>query len=183
MIYGECRCGVGEKLGWPNLAAASTGVVVLVEWNWQAATRSLVESTEPTQLPAPSEQVRRAIAALLGSQRVGDGVGDDALTDQMIIVADHFRVPEAYFTDPTVGERIAARRRAEIAARRDLAASEEELRDAMRRAGVTAMTRGCRGGIDRLPPRDQAAANRALAHLLLDLDNAEADDEALTTPS
>jgi hypothetical protein len=97
----------------------------------------------------------------------------------MIIVADYFRVPEAYFTDPTVGERIAARRRADTAARRNLAASEDELRDAMRRAGITAMRRGCRGRTDRLPPRDQAVANQALTRLILDLDTPE--DAALTT--
>lgn len=150
--------------------------------------RSLMESTDPAQRPAPSEQVHRTIAALLGSPPAREGVPDDALTDQMIIVADYFRVPEAYFTDPTVGERIAARRRAETAARRDLAASEDELRDAMRQAGVTAMTRGCRGGTDWLSPRDQAAANRVLARLILELDNADLDnadmhDQARTTPS
>jgi putative serine protease PepD len=80
-------------------------------WGLAPATRRLLDTADPAEAASRDRQIDRAIASFL-AQPVGSTVElDDALADQLIILADHFGVEQAYFTDPDVGETVAARRR------------------------------------------------------------------------
>jgi hypothetical protein len=142
-------------------------------WNWPLATQRLLDTMELPEVARRSAQVERALAAMLTRRPGHQGEPSAALLDQMIILADHFEVPEAYFTDPAVGRRIDSRRHSDAEARRELAASEQELRDALRLTGSKVTC--CRGAPYARSPREQTKVNRALTRLVLEPDEDEPD--------
>jgi putative serine protease PepD len=80
-------------------------------WGLAVATRQLLDTADPAEAGRRNPQVDRAITAFL-AQPAGSPVEmDDALSDQALILAHHFRVHESYFTDRGVADRITAERR------------------------------------------------------------------------
>lgn len=78
-------------------------------WGLAEATRQLLGTADPAEAGRRDAQIERSIRSLL-AQPAGSVELDDALADQLIILAHHFGVEEAYFTDPEVAEAAAARR-------------------------------------------------------------------------
>ncbi|GAA5165986.1 hypothetical protein GCM10023321_56710 [Pseudonocardia eucalypti] len=79
------------------------------EWGLAEATRQLLGTADPAEAGRRDAQIERSIRSFL-AQPAGAVELDDALADQLIILAHHFGVEEAYFTDPDVAEAAAARR-------------------------------------------------------------------------
>lgn len=78
-------------------------------WGLAEATRHLLDTADPAEAGQRDRQIDRAIRAFL-AQPAGSVELNDVLADQLIILARHFGVEEAYFLDPDVVESTAARR-------------------------------------------------------------------------
>lgn len=129
------------------------------------ATRQLLDTADPAEAGRRTPQVERAIAAFL-AQPAGPVTGlNDALADQMLILAHHFRVDEAYFTDPAVAEDVTARRRRgdwSVGASASRPASAGEARGLTATGAQGAGTRGAGTGGASVEPAD-ARRSRTLA--------------------
>jgi putative serine protease PepD len=79
-------------------------------WGLAEATRHLLDTADPAEAGQRDRQIDRAIRSFL-AQPAGSVELNDALADQLIILARHFGVEEAYFLDPDVAESTAARRK------------------------------------------------------------------------
>lgn len=92
-------------------------------WGLAEATRALVDNAGPADVERRDPQVDRAVTAFL-AQPAGSVALDDARADQLIILADHFGVDEAYFVDPAVARSVGARGRHRARQPADTAARE-----------------------------------------------------------
>lgn len=81
-------------------------------WGLAQATRQLLDTADPTEVTQRSPQIARAIVSLLAQPAESSPETDPAIADQVLILARHFGVGDAYFTDPAVGAAITAQRRA-----------------------------------------------------------------------
>ncbi|HZZ52477.1 MAG TPA: trypsin-like peptidase domain-containing protein [Pseudonocardia sp.] len=84
-------------------------------WGLAEATRKLLESANPAEPQAWDQQgwdpqIDRAIRSFV-AQPAGSVALDDTLADQLVILAHHFSVDEAYFLDPAVARSSGTRRR------------------------------------------------------------------------
>ena len=83
-------------------------VLTTREWGLAEATRRLLETADPAEAGRRDPQIDRAIKSFL-AQPAGSVTLDDALADQLIVLAHHFGVEESYFVDPDVARSPSAR--------------------------------------------------------------------------
>jgi putative serine protease PepD len=86
-----------------------TAVLAERKWGLAEATRRLLDTADPSEAGRRDRQIDRAVSAFL-AQSAGSVELDDALADQLVILARHFGVEEGYFLDPAIAESSTARR-------------------------------------------------------------------------